>query len=129
MIVYSGQLTRSSVWGDKAGPDLRPEPAFHCGASPERALSGDGYDVAIIGSGSAAFAAAIRADLGACVVMVEAGILGGTCVNIGCVPSKALLRAAEVYHLAGHHNFAGIETKAVILSTIMSVCILMSPRP
>lgn len=80
---------------------------------PERAAPGDGYDVAIIGSGSAAFAAAIRArDLGARVVMVEEGTLGGTCVNIGCVPSKALLRAAEVYHLAGHHTFAGVETKA-----------------
>lgn len=82
-------------------------------AGPERTPSGDGYDLAIIGSGSAAFAAAIRArDLGARVVMVEEGTLGGTCVNIGCVPSKALLRAAEVYHLAGHHTFAGIETSA-----------------
>ncbi len=82
-------------------------------AGPEGAPSADGYDLAIIGSGSAAFAAAIRArDLGARVVMVEEGTLGGTCVNIGCVPSKVLLRAAEVYHLAGHHTFAGIETKA-----------------
>ncbi len=80
---------------------------------PERAVPQDGYDLAIIGSGSAAFAAAIRArDLGARVVMVEEGTLGGTCVNIGCVPSKALLRAADVYHLAGHHDFAGIETSA-----------------
>jgi len=82
-------------------------------AAPERADSSHGYDLAIIGSGSAAFAAAIRArDLGARVVMVEEGTLGGTCVNVGCVPSKALLRAAEVYHLAGHNTFAGIETKA-----------------
>jgi mercuric reductase len=82
-------------------------------SGPDRAASGDGYDVAIIGSGSAAFAAAIRArDLGARVVMVEEGTLGGTCVNIGCVPSKALLRAAEIYYLAGHHTFAGIKTSA-----------------
>ena len=75
--------------------------------------SRDGYDLAILGSGSAAFAAAIRArDLGARVVMVERGTIGGTCVNVGCVPSKALLRAAEVYYQAGHHHFAGIETKA-----------------
>ncbi|MFQ5828352.1 MAG: mercury(II) reductase [Candidatus Methylomirabilia bacterium] len=75
--------------------------------------SGDGYDLAIIGSGSAAFAAAIRArDLGARVVMVEHGTLGGTCVNVGCVPSKALLRAAEVYYQAGHHSVAGLETTA-----------------
>jgi len=67
----------------------------------------------IVGSGSAAFAAAIRAhELGARVVMVERGTLGGTCVNIGCIPSKALLRAAETYYQAGHHRFAGIRTQA-----------------
>ncbi len=71
------------------------------------------YDLAVIGSGAAGFAAAIRAtELGARVVMVERGTLGGTCVNVGCVPSKALLRAAEVYHEAGHHPFAGIYTRA-----------------
>ncbi len=74
---------------------------------------GEEYDLAIIGSGSAAFAAAIKArDSGGRVVMVEESTLGGTCVNVGCVPSKALLRAAEVYYLAGNHSFAGIETNA-----------------
>jgi mercuric reductase len=72
-----------------------------------------GYDLAIIGSGSAAFAAAIKAtELGARVVMIERDTIGGTCVNVGCVPSKALLRAAEHYHRAGHSPFAGVETKA-----------------
>ena len=53
------------------------------------------YDLAIVGSGGAAFAAAITArDAGASVVMVERGTAGGTCVNTGCVPSKALLAAA-----------------------------------
>ena len=71
------------------------------------------YDLAIIGSGSAAFAAAIKArDLGARVVMIERATLGGTCVNIGCVPSKRLLRAAETFHQAGQHLFAGIATEA-----------------
>lgn len=75
---------------------------------------GDGaYDLLVIGAGSAAFAAAIRArDRGARVALVEHGTIGGTCVNVGCVPSKALLRAAELYHQAGHHGFAGIETRA-----------------
>ena len=45
-------------------------------------------------------------------VMVERGTLGGTCVNVGCVPSKMLLRAAETYSQAGHHPFAGLETRA-----------------
>lgn len=74
---------------------------------------GKAYDLVIVGSGSAAFAAAIRArDLGARVLMVESGTLGGTCVNVGCVPSKFLLRTAEVYYLAQHHGYAGIPTHA-----------------
>lgn len=69
------------------------------------------YDLAIIGSGGAGFAAAIRArEAGARVAMIERATLGGTCVNIGCVPSKTLLRAGELYHRAGHHPFAGLHT-------------------
>ncbi len=75
--------------------------------------SNDDYDLLIIGSGSASFAAAIKArDLGARVGMIERSTIGGTCVNIGCVPSKALLRAAESYWRAGHSPFAGLETSA-----------------
>ncbi len=71
------------------------------------------FDLAIIGSGSAGFGAAIKArQQGARVIMVERSTVGGTCVNIGCVPSKTLLRAAEAYHTAGHHPFRGIETRA-----------------
>jgi mercuric reductase len=71
------------------------------------------YDLAIIGSGGAAFAAAIRAtELDARVVMIERGTVGGTCVNIGCVPSKLLLRAGETYYHAAHHPYAGLETSA-----------------
>ena len=70
-------------------------------------------DLAILGSGAAGFAAAIAGrQRGARVVMVERGRLGGTCVNIGCIPSKSLLRGAEIYHAAGHHPFRGIETHA-----------------
>jgi mercuric reductase len=73
----------------------------------------EAYDLAVIGSGGAAMAAAITAtERGAKVVMAERGALGGTCVNIGCVPSKTLLRGAELYHQAGHHPFAGVETRA-----------------
>lgn len=67
------------------------------------------WDLAIIGSGSAAFAAAIKAsEAGARVVMIEKGTVGGTCVNTGCVPSKAVLAAADTYHRARTHDFAGI---------------------
>lgn len=69
------------------------------------------YDFVIIGAGSAAFAAAIRAaNLGARVALVERNTIGGTCVNVGCIPSKNLLAASEAYHYAGHHPFAGILT-------------------
>ena len=71
------------------------------------------YDLVVIGSGSAAFAAAIEArGAGARVAMVERGTLGGTCVNIGCVPSKTLLRAADVHHLASTNPFRGLKTHA-----------------
>lgn len=79
-------------------------------ASPDDASNED-YDLLILGSGSAAFGAAIKArDLGARVAMIERDIIGGTCVNTGCVPSKALLRAAEAYWQAGHSPFAGVPT-------------------
>ena len=56
----------------------------------------DAFDLVVVGGGSAGFAAAIRgAELGARVALVEGGTLGGTCVNIGCVPSKTLIRAAR----------------------------------
>ena len=71
------------------------------------------YDLAVIGSGSAAFADAIRArDLGAEVAMIERGTVGGTCVNVGCVPSKAQLAAARQRHEAVHSRFPGINTSA-----------------
>ncbi|EOY45664.1 mercury(II) reductase [Streptomyces anthocyanicus] len=70
-----------------------------------------GYDLAIIGSGAGAFAAAIAArNKGRSVVMVERGTTGGTCVNVGCVPSKALLAAAEARHGAqAASRFPGIQ--------------------
>jgi mercuric reductase len=71
------------------------------------------YDLAIIGSGGAAFAAAITArDVGASVVMIERGTTGGTCVNTGCVPSKALLAVAAARHIALDQRFPGIATAA-----------------
>lgn len=71
----------------------------------------DDFDLIIIGSGSAAFAAAIRASsLGAKGALVERNTLGGTCVNVGCIPSKHLLAASHVYAQAGHHSFAGVAT-------------------
>lgn len=71
------------------------------------------YDFVVIGSGSAAFAAAIEArHAGARVAMVERGTIGGTCVNVGCVPSKTLLRAGDLHHWASSNSFHGLHTSA-----------------
>jgi mercuric reductase len=71
------------------------------------------YDLLIIGSGGAAFSAAIKSiEYGAKVAMIERGTVGGTCVNIGCVPSKTLLRAGEINHLARVNPFTGLQTSA-----------------
>nr|VTP01957.1 Mercuric reductase [Mycobacterium riyadhense] len=67
------------------------------------------YDLAIVGSGAAGFAAAIAArGKGRSVVMIERGTIGGTCVNTGCVPSKALLAAAQARNVSLDGRFPGI---------------------
>ena len=73
------------------------------------------FDLIIIGGGSAAFAAAIRAnDLQHSTLMVNSGLpLGGTCVNVGCVPSKFLIRAAESVRHTMHSPFEGVQAKGV----------------
>ncbi len=76
-----------------------------------RAPKTDGadFDLMIIGGGSAAFAAAIKAaELGAKVYIAEAGTIGGTCVNIGCVPSKTLIKAAEICYHSAYPKFEGL---------------------
>lgn len=69
------------------------------------------FDLIIIGGGSAAFAAAIKAnELGLKTLMVNDGLpIGGTCVNVGCLPSKNLIHAAKSVYHASHSNFNGIK--------------------
>lgn len=76
------------------------------------------YDLAVIGAGSAGFSAAITAaDEGAQVALIGHGTIGGTCVNVGCVPSKALIRAAETVHIAQKSSrFDGITASARVTS-------------
>jgi mercuric reductase len=77
------------------------------------ALRDPNVDLAAIGSGGAAMAAAIHArQRGATVVLVERDVLGGTCVNVGCIPSKTLLAAAGARHSAGTNPFIGALTAA-----------------
>ena len=76
--------------------------------------NGGAYDLVVIGAGSAGFSASITAaDQGAQVALIGSGTIGGTCVNIGCVPSKTLIRAAETLHNARvAARFAGITAEA-----------------
>ncbi len=73
-------------------------------------------DLIVVGAGSAGFAAAIRgAELGAQVALIGHGTIGGTCVNVGCVPSKTMIRAMEARHHADAvDRFAGLRGKASI---------------
>jgi mercuric reductase len=92
------------------GHDTSPAIAPHVAASQVTSQShGADYDLVIIGSGSAGMAAAIRAsELGATAAIVEsADVVGGTCVNVGCIPSKNLIEAAHHYHTA-RTGFPGI---------------------
>ena len=74
------------------------------------------YDVAVIGAGSAGFSAAVTAaEQGARVALIGHGTIGGTCVNVGCVPSKTLIRAAEAVHgLSALRRFAGLDGSAKV---------------
>ncbi len=67
-------------------------------------MAGDTYDLVVIGAGPGGYVCAIRAaQLGMKVACVEKrATLGGTCLNVGCIPSKALLQASEKFHEAGH---------------------------
>lgn len=78
--------------------------------------NGKGYDLAVIGAGSAGFSAAITAaEQGASVALIGHGTIGGTCVNVGCVPSKALIRAMESVHQAGSSaRFDGIRANGCV---------------
>ncbi len=74
--------------------------------SEKSTADGNELHIAVIGSGGAAMAAALKAvERGARVTLIERGILGGTCVNVGCVPSKIMIRAAHIAHLRRESPF------------------------
>ena len=69
------------------------------------------FDVVILGGGSGGYACALRsAELGLSVALVEKGKLGGTCLHMGCIPTKALLHAAEVADTAREGEQFGVKT-------------------
>jgi mercuric reductase len=78
--------------------------------------TGTTYDLAVIGAGSAGFSSAITAaEQGANVALIGHGTIGGTCVNVGCVPSKTMIRAAEALHGARTAaRFPGLSGEAQV---------------
>jgi mercuric reductase len=76
------------------------------GGGDQSAEIGGGLHIAVIGSGGAAMASALKAvELGARVTLIERGLIGGTCVKVGCVPSKIMIRAAHIAHLRRESPF------------------------
>lgn len=101
----------------RADPEKRDA---NCACEPsnnrKRELSSLQYDLVIVGGGSAAFAAAIKtSELGGHAVIINDGLpIGGTCVNVGCIPSKTMIRAAEAHYRRANHAFDGIDSRSQI---------------
>ena len=89
---------------------LSDRPPGVLGTGSEKKAGNTKLKIAVIGSGGAAMAAALKAvENGAQVTLIERGMIGGTCVNIGCVPSKIFIRAAHIAHVRRESPFdAGI---------------------
>src|SRR5262245_46910706 len=80
------------------------------------------YDVIIIGSGPGGYVSAIRAaQLGLKTAVVEREHLGGICLNWGCIPTKALLRSAEILHYALHAKDFGLTLQGQITADVGAV--------
>jgi len=74
----------------------------------------ENYDVIVLGSGPGGYVAAIRAaQLGLKTAIVERELLGGICLNWGCIPTKALLRSAEIFHYMQHAKDYGLSAQAI----------------
>ena len=77
-------------------------------------MAGQSFDVVVVGAGPGGYVAAIRAaQLGLSAAVVEREHLGGICLNWGCIPTKALLRSAEVYHLMQRAEEFGFKAKEI----------------
>lgn len=111
-VVAEAQVAEENLAGAVANAGYRAvvqaKRPLEGGQRVPRSESAD-FDLMTIGGGSAAFAAAIKAaELGARVAIVEEGTIGGTCVNIGCMPSKTLIKAAEICYHTAYPNFEGL---------------------
>ena len=82
----------------------------------------ESYDVIIIGSGPGGYVAAIRAaQLGLKTAIVEREHLAGICSNWGCIPTKALLRSAEIFHYAEHAKNYGLKLEGTVTPDLKAI--------
>src|SRR5882724_5543455 len=103
------------------GPRDHPEPRNRFGRLSARRrgkstppMADQSFDIIIIGAGPGGYVAAIRASqLGFKTAIVERDYLGGICLNWGCIPTKALLRSAEVFHYLQHAKDYGLSADNV----------------
>jgi mercuric reductase len=120
--IAAGGPSREEMNRALAGTRYRIE-SVRVPAGGDGSPGGDGngydYDLVVLGSGGGAFAGAIRGrDLGRRVLMVEMGTVGGTCVNIGCIPSKSLL-ASSLHHRDGSDALGrAVSAKAALVQRL-----------
>src|SRR3954452_19838000 len=104
----------AAQWPRRADEGDRPVAGGRCGLAGQKCKDGrvadTDFDVLILGAGSGGYACALRAaQLGLSVGLVEKGPLGGTCLHIGCIPTKALLHAAEIADQARDAETFGVR--------------------
>src|SRR5499427_3630221 len=97
------------------GHSYQASPGRPClAARAPPSMADESYDIVIIGAGPGGYVAAIRASqLGFKTAIVERDYLGGICLNWGCIPTKALLRSAEVFHALQHANSYGLTAEKI----------------
>lgn len=103
VVAYIGQAGESI--GEKAAREKEETPLKNESSSSQPSQKSDKKSIIIVGGGPGGYVAAIRAaQLGADVTVVEKEYLGGTCLNIGCIPTKSLLHSAELYEQMKHQG-------------------------
>ena len=81
----------------------------------------DGYEIIVIGAGPGGYVTAIRASqLGFKTAVIDREHLGGICLNWGCIPTKALLRSAEIYHYLQHPKEYGLTIDALLAADVVT---------
>ncbi|GAB4356041.1 MAG: mercury(II) reductase [Methylohalobius crimeensis] len=109
-VLAAPETSQDALIAAVAGLGYHASPSDTLARSEDDATRGEGNGphIAVIGSGGAAMAGALKAvERGAQVTLIERGTVGGTCVNVGCVPSKTMIRAAHIAHLRRQSPFDG----------------------